>query len=413
LSGPSQDSFLHGFRGLTPHITAGIEQPHGRRYTHRVGTEPRVSIIIPLFNLGAFVAEAIDSALGQTLPPEAFEVIVIDDGSTDGGGEVARGYGSRIRYVRQENRGVSSARNSGIATAHGQFLTFLDADDRMLPEKLAAQLDAFATRPEAGVVYCGCYYIDEQGARLPQHGWSRQEGSVYRDLVLGNLVHPHQPLVRRGVIEATGSFDDALSPAADWDYWLRTSEPPTGCSWACVDRPLAEYRVRRVGMHQNVDGMLQDCRAVLDSVFARPPGIDLGTDIRAQAYQNIYLAAACAHLRAGDRRAGARCVRAAIDFRSEALADPKTLRRFCRLVLPLGYRYDGAIVANWRPLTAILRTALADLYSHPDLDADIRRQRWRSTWAYWQTVARLARKNAVARARHKEPAVRVPLGTAR
>ena len=101
---------------------------------------PRASIVIPLYNLRRWAAEAIDSALAQTLPPRDLQVIVVDDGSTDGSGEVARQYGPRIDYVRQENRGLSAARNTGLRVARAPFVTFLDSDDLMVSHRLERQL---------------------------------------------------------------------------------------------------------------------------------------------------------------------------------------------------------------------------------------------------------------------------------
>ena len=138
-------------------------------------TRPVVSVIVPLYNLRQFVAEAIESALAQTLPPDEVEVIVIDDGSTDGGGEVVERYLPRVRYFRQENRGLSAARNAGIRVARAPSLTFLDADDRILPEKLAVQLDVFAARRRArrpSLVYCG----DDSRAKKIAAGLIRDAG---------------------------------------------------------------------------------------------------------------------------------------------------------------------------------------------------------------------------------------------
>src|SRR5207249_5665470 len=113
-----------------------------------VGDAPRVSVIVPLYNLREFVGDAIESVLAQTLPAHQLELIVVDDGSTDGGAEVVRHFVPPVRYLRQENRGLSAARNTGIRAARAPFLAFLDADDRLLPDKLAAQLEVFSPRPE-------------------------------------------------------------------------------------------------------------------------------------------------------------------------------------------------------------------------------------------------------------------------
>src|SRR5262245_46653121 len=104
---------------------------------------PRVSVVIPLYNLRAFGDEAVESALAQTLPPDDFEVIVIDDGSTDGSGDLVQRFVPRVRYLRQANSGLPAARNAGWRAARAPLVTFLDADDRIGATKLAESLAVF------------------------------------------------------------------------------------------------------------------------------------------------------------------------------------------------------------------------------------------------------------------------------
>ncbi len=354
----------------------------------------QVSVIVPLYNLRAFVGEAIDSVLAQTLGADALEIIVVDDGSTDGGGDVVRGYGARITYVRQENCGLPAARNTGIRLGRAPFLTFLDADDRILPEKLAAQLDAFARDSEAALVYTGWHYIDERGERLPQRGRSVHGGDVLPDLVLGNLIHPHTALVRREIVERVGGFDESLTSVEDWDLWLRISR--AGGLWRCVDRPLAEYRIRHDGMHQNAARMLENRLRVLAKFFADPALPPAVVARHALAYQNAYLMAACDFYRAGNRANGSESFHRAVAAAPAFLVDPANLRRFCRLVLPQGHQREATLIAHGGPLGRILRTALADLFARPDLEPAVRRLRPRARLAYWRTVVRLARKRIMA-----------------
>ncbi len=356
---------------------------------------PAISVIIPLYNLRDFVGEAIESVLAQTLEPTAMEILVIDDGSTDGGGEIVARYAPLVRCLRQANRGLSAARNAGIRESRAPFLTFLDADDRILPEKLALQLEAFRAQPELGAVYCGWHCIDATGARLPQRGRSVHAGNLFPDLVLGNLMHPHTVVVRRPLVEVAGGFDETLTSVEDWDLWLRLAR--AGVRWHCIDRPLAEYRIRPGAMHQNPRRMLDNRLRVLAKIF--DGGGDLPPPVasrRGRAFQNAHLTAACDFLRAGERAEAVRALRAAALARPDVLGEPSSLRRMCRLVLPEGYQRDAAVVANWRPLTRILRSTLADLFADSDLDPGLRRLRRRAALAYWRTVLRLARKGLAA-----------------
>jgi hypothetical protein len=353
------------------------------------GTQPRVSVVIPVYNLRTFLPEAIDSALAQTVP---VEVVVVDDGSTDGSGDVAASYGARVRCVRQENRGLSAARNAGIAHASGDLLQFLDADDRILPEKAATAIAVFDADPSAGVVYSGCRFIDETNRVLPQHGWSRDEGAVLPRLVLGNLINPVAAIVRRGLVEAAGGFDEALTSLEDWDVWLRITRD--GALWRCVDQPLAEYRVRDAGMHQNVGRMRENRIRVLDELFAGP---SLPADVEAlrpRAYQNAWLLAACLHYATGDRTAGAAAFREAVTARPEMLGERETVRLMARWCLPLGHQREADVIARWRPIGALLRRMLDDLFATPDLAPAIRALRATARRTVWATIVRLARKRA-------------------
>lgn len=352
---------------------------------------PRVSVVIPVFNMRSWLAQAVDAALAQTV---AVEVVIVDDGSTDGSGEVAAAYGSRVRCVRQDNRGLSAARNTGIAESTGEFLQFLDADDRILPEKVASALAVFDAAPETGLVYSGCRFVDEDDHVLPQHGWARDEGAVLPRLVLGNLINPHCALVRRSLVERAGGFDESLTSVEDWDLWLRVTRD--GALWRCVDLPLAEYRVRATGMHQNVDRMLRNRLRVLDKLFADATLPDTITGLRPRAYQNAWLVAACLHYADGDRTAGAAAFRAAVLSRPAILTERESFRLMSRWCLPLGHQRDAEVVAQWRPIGTILRHMVGDLFSSPDLDASVQALRGSARRALWATLARLARKHAVA-----------------
>jgi len=374
-----------------------------------VAAHPRVSVVIPLFNLRRFVDQAIESVLSQTLPADAVEVVVVDDGSTDGSGEVVRRYGPPVRYIRQENRGLPAARNTGIRESSAPFLTFLDADDRLLPEKLAAQLATFDARSDVGLVSTGVRYVDDDGAPLPQHGWSRLEGDVLPRLVLSNLVHPHLPLVRRRDVERLGGFDEDLSPAADWDMWLRLTR--SGLRWAVVDRPLAEYRIRHDAMHQDVTGMADDCLRVLDKLFADPDLPDAIRRLRPLAYQRQQLVAACDHYRVGNPAAGLRWLHAAAISEPAFLTDPHALRQLCRWLLPLGYQRGTVLVAELPHLARTIRGALTDLFALPSLEPEIARLRRRSSIALWLAVAPLVRKRAKAALRRGWARLRPGSGT--
>jgi glycosyltransferase involved in cell wall biosynthesis len=283
-----------------------------------VSSEPAVSVIVPLYNLREFVGEAIESVLRQTLPPEQVEIVVVDDGSTDGGDEVVRGFEPRVRLLRQENRGLSAARNAGIRAAQARLLAFLDADDRIMPGKLAAHVALHDARPDVTISYSGVRYIDERGASLPRLGWWRLEGDVLPHLVLGNLIHPLAAVVRHEPVERAGGFDERLTSLEDWDLWLRLSRH--GARWAYIDEALGEYRIRLSAMHQNAPRMAENAVAVLNRFFADPGLPPAIARLAPLAYQYAYLSAASDHFRVGRDADGKRWFRAAVTVRPSVLS---------------------------------------------------------------------------------------------
>ena len=185
-----------------------------------MNNSPLVSIIIPSYNYERFVGEAIESALRQT--HTAVEVIVVDDGSTDGSRAVITSFGTRIKKVFQENLGLPSARNSGIRTAGGEYLLFLDADDWLLPGAAADLLQGFSLFPEAGVVFGNATLTDEDGRELGRHS-AGTGGVSYQDLLCGNPILVSEALVRKSILASSGLFNPDLRQCEDYDLWLRIS----------------------------------------------------------------------------------------------------------------------------------------------------------------------------------------------
>ena len=122
---------------------------------------PLISVIIPCYNYGRFLAEAVNSALCQQKDGVTVAIIVVDDGSTDDTATVAQGFGQAIRYIYQEHQGVSAARNVGIRAAKGDFLVYLDADDLLTANTLSSQLDVFTLHPETDASACLCIQVAE------------------------------------------------------------------------------------------------------------------------------------------------------------------------------------------------------------------------------------------------------------
>jgi glycosyltransferase involved in cell wall biosynthesis len=178
---------------------------------------PLISCIVPVFNGEKYLAEALDSILAQTYRP--LEVIVPDDGSTDGTAALAARYRDRIRYVRQDNAGAPAARNLGLSIAKGEFVAFLDSDDLWHPEKLQRQMERFEARPELdlSLTYLQNFWISElekEKARFQDH---RLAGAL-PGYVTQTL------LARRSAFDKVGLFNDSLRVGDPADWFLRASE---------------------------------------------------------------------------------------------------------------------------------------------------------------------------------------------
>lgn len=185
----------------------------------------RVSVIIPTFNRLELVQRAIDCALAQTRPVD--EIVVIDDGSTDGTGEALRQrYGDRIVYQWQPNAGVSAARNAGMRLASGELFALLDSDDLWDADKTRLQVDWLRAHPDFGMVLCDVSAVDSGDGEveiLRRRDTIRSDGMVLHD-VLGNpSLVPASAMLRREVFEDIGGFDTSLRTAEDLDFHLRVA----------------------------------------------------------------------------------------------------------------------------------------------------------------------------------------------
>lgn len=208
-----------------------------------------VSVIIPTWNRWPRVQEAIDSVLAQTLKPQ--EIIVVDDGSDDGTTErlqAAYRHRAQLKLLRSENRGVSAARNLGIATSQGQWLAFLDSDDLWQEDKLARQLAALDEAKQAGEEYKICH-CDEiwirRGRRVnPRLRHGKLGGWIYPHCLPLCAISPSAVLIHRRIFEFLGTFDESLPACEDYDLWLRlTAQYPV----LYVDQPL----VTKHGGHED------------------------------------------------------------------------------------------------------------------------------------------------------------------
>lgn len=183
---------------------------------------PWVSIIIPTYNRRDFLREAIRSVLEQSF--RDFELIVVDDGSDDGTREmIQREFPGLLTYLYQENQGVSRARNRGLKLAQGEFVAFLDSDDLWLPRKLERQMAFMQSHPEAQICYTDEIWIRRRVRVNPKKKHAKYSGWIYPRCLPLCIISPSSALMRRGLLEEVGGFDEELPVCEDYDLWLRIS----------------------------------------------------------------------------------------------------------------------------------------------------------------------------------------------
>jgi glycosyltransferase involved in cell wall biosynthesis len=205
--------------------------------SHRTSQSVTVGVIIPTFNHGRFIADAISSVLGQTRAAD--EIIVVDDGSTDNSPSVV-GCFPNVILIRQENRGRSTARNTGLQTCTSNYVLFLDADDRLLPNALEWGVRCAAENPDCGFIY-GAHYDLSEGEHVRRtHHYCPISGDPHLALLRRNLIRMQATvLFRRDCLIEAGGYDESLERAEDYDLYLRIAR---NHSVACHPQVVAEYR---------------------------------------------------------------------------------------------------------------------------------------------------------------------------
>ncbi|MFN0196779.1 MAG: glycosyltransferase family 2 protein [Planctomycetaceae bacterium] len=222
---------------------------------------PTVSVIIPTFNRAHFICETIESVYSQTF--QDFEIIVVDDASTDNTEELLRAnYGDRIKYIKQKNAGPGIARNCGILASQGEFIAFLDSDDLWYTDKLEMQVRIMTSQPDVGFVFTDCIRGPNKIEPKPQYGYYSDIEFEFCDffsvMLRCNPVPTSSVLLRRGIIATAGLFDPTLRFSEDYDLWLRIAHVTKVYRFPEVFTLLREHEGR---MTKNVNGMYDTCRS--------------------------------------------------------------------------------------------------------------------------------------------------------
>ena len=259
---------------------------------------PLISIIMPVYNGETFIQEAIDSVFAQSI--NDFELIVVDDGSTDATLTILETYGNRLTVLRQQNSGHAAARNAAAKISRGQWIAMIDADDLWHPEKLAQQL---AVAGDADVIYTAALNF-EDSSRVDNTTFADgncHNGDVFDQLVLDNFITHSSILMKRDAFLKSGGYDESLKTTCDWDLWLRMSA--SGCRFHGTPAPLTHYRWRATSNSRNHDRTCRDRLNVLANALGSPRARRTSILVRQKAIARVWQTSAWFVAEKDDRKA--------------------------------------------------------------------------------------------------------------
>lgn len=259
---------------------------------------PLISIIMPVYNGEKFIQEAIDSVFAQTV--NDFELIVVDDGSTDATLAILETYGDRLIVLRQQNSGHAAARNAAAKISRGQWIAMIDADDLWHRDKLAQQL---AVAGDADVIYTAALNF-EDSSRVDNTTFADgncHNGDVFDQLVLDNFITHSSILMKRDAFLNSGGYDESLKTTCDWDLWLRMSA--SGCRFQGTATPLTHYRWRATSNSRNHDRTCRDRLNVLNSALSSQRARRTPILIRQKAIARVWQTSAWFVAEKDDRKA--------------------------------------------------------------------------------------------------------------
>ena len=197
--------------------------------------QPVVSVIIPTYNREKYIRKSLYSVLAQTY--QRFEIVVVDDGSTDSTHTIISAYKDNVHYLYQENQGISKARNTGIRNSHGDYIAFLDSDDFWLPEKTELQIALLQKHPEYGMAASRCASVRLDGS-FREKNRPGTSGWVLENLFQANFIRTSAAIIRKECFHEVGLFDEELKECEEYDLWLRmASQYPIGF----INKSLAVY----------------------------------------------------------------------------------------------------------------------------------------------------------------------------
>jgi glycosyltransferase involved in cell wall biosynthesis len=225
----------------------------------------KISIVIPAYNAERYIGEALESVFAQTMAP--YEIIVVDDGSTDRTAEIVRSFDKEVHYIKQQNQGVSVARNTGIQAATGDWIALLDSDDLLRPEKIERQIARIESTPNLVVVYSAFTFLYADGATVESPVFPAQ--NLWPALRYRTPILPSTAIIRRSALDEVGAFPVGIKYAEDWQIWLRLIRRYGKSAFQGVPESLTLYRCWDNNASRNFKPMAEATLGMLDTILLK------------------------------------------------------------------------------------------------------------------------------------------------
>jgi glycosyltransferase involved in cell wall biosynthesis len=298
-----------------------------------------LSTVIPAYNVEKFILPAVESVLSQNFTD--MEVIVVDDGSTDGTvPRLASITDRRVKLITQPNKGLAGARNTGIKAAQGKYIALLDADDVWCPTKIDKQISLMEEDSTIGFTYTYSAYIDEYGKPTGQLWITSVAAPSYLDLIIRNHVMASSVVVRRDCFSQAGIFNEELRACEDQELWVRILHK-TNYQGRLIPEVLAGYRVRSDSLTLNFEHQLLNARRVMDIFAASYP--DFSPKLRNRSLSEAYRIASRKALSEGQLEVAGQLMREALQLcPTLVLRDPRALVTFMLVTFP------GILPKGWQ-----------------------------------------------------------------
>ena len=293
-----------------------------------------VSVIIPTFNRALYLRDAIDSVLGQTV--RDYEILVVDDSSTDNTRDLILSYKDKVRYICQEHKERAAARNRGIREARGHYIAFLDSDDMWLPTHLEECLKSLCKSPTSGLCYSGSY-ISDQNSDIMGRMDCRFFNGYALDYIVRNFssggCNASSCVVRKEIFDLVGHFneDQTLSGSEDWEMWVRLA---SHTDFVSTNTYTVKVRVHNDRSSSNVVQMANSMKNALDTVYGNSEIAHRISKFKNHAYSSMYVIFAVNYYALGDMVTARRHLRTAVEYYPPALfTNKKLIYTFIRTLL--------------------------------------------------------------------------------